>query len=86
MTAGVAALAPGTQAEVFKRVREFADFDPGNDPHREHDFGAFSVAADERIFWKLDYFADESMEYGAENPADPDRSFRVLTIMLAAEY
>src|SRR5258708_31094655 len=40
----------------------------------------------ERIFWKIDYYADEAMEFGADEPADPNRSFRVMTIMLAAEY
>ncbi|SPF51049.1 conserved hypothetical protein [Candidatus Sulfopaludibacter sp. SbA4] len=40
----------------------------------------------ERVFWKIDYFADEAMEYGSEHPDDPTWSYRVLTIMLAAEY
>jgi hypothetical protein len=86
MTAGVAALGRQAQAEILQRVRHFSDFGPTNDPHREHDFGAFSASDDERIFWKIDYYADDEMEFGAEDPADPNRSFRVLTIMLAAEY
>jgi hypothetical protein len=86
MTAGVAVLGRQAQAEILQRVRLFSDFDPGNDPHREHDFGAISASDGERIFWKIDYYADDGMEFGAEDPADPNRSFRVLTIMLAAEY
>jgi hypothetical protein len=86
MTAGVAALGRQAQAEILQRVRQFSDFDPGNDPHREHDFGAISASCGQRIFWKIDYYADDAMEFGAEEPGDPDRSFRVLTIMLAAEY
>ena len=86
MTAGVAALGRQAQAEILQRVREFSDFEPGNDPYREHDFGAISAPDGERIFWKIDYYADDAMEFGAEEPADPNRSFRVLTIMLAAEY
>jgi|SRR5579871_6475947 len=86
MTSGVASLARETQVEIFERVRRFSDFRPGNDPHREHDFGAFSTADGERVFWKIDYYADDAMEFGADDPADPNKSFRVLTIMLAAEY
>jgi hypothetical protein len=86
MTAGVAALGRQAQAEILGRVRQFSDFTPDNDPHREHDFGAISTPDGEHIFWKIDYYADDAMEFGADEPADPTRSFRVLTIMLAAEY
>ena len=86
MTAGVAALGAQAQAEILARVRDFSSFEPGNDPYREHDFGTVTAPAGEQVFWKIDYFADEATEYGAENPADPTRSFRALTIMLAAEY
>lgn len=75
-----------TQAEILERVRTFSDFRPANDPHREHDFGNIALDDSNDVFWKIDYYADASMEYGAEDPADPKRSFRVLTIMLAAEY
>lgn len=85
MTAGIAALGLEAQAEIFKRVREFSDFKPGDDPYGEHDFGSIT-ASDEQVFWKIDYYEDEGMELGAENPADPAGSYRVLTIMLACEY
>ena len=86
VTAGVAALSIEAQAEILDRVRSFSDFKPANDPHREHDFGSISLRGGEDVFWKIDYYADAAMEYGAEDPADPNRSFRVLTVMLAAEY
>ena len=86
MTAGVAALGRQAQAEILDRVRQFSEFEPGNDTHREHDFGAITASGRERIFWKIDYYADDAMEFGAEDPTDPNRSFRVLRIMLAAEY
>jgi len=86
VTAGVAALGRETQAEILDRVRNFSDFTPGNDPYREHDFGSIDLACGERVFWKIDAYADADMEHGSEGPADPERSFRVLTIMLAAEY
>ncbi len=62
----------------------FDSFTEDNDPHGEHDFGAFEHAG-QRIFWKIDYYAPD-MEHGSENPADPQQTVRVLTIMLAREY
>ena len=86
MTRGVASLSMEAQVEILDRVRNFTDFKPANDPHREHDFGSIALADGEEVFWKIDTYANADMEYGAEDPADPKRSFRVLTIMLAAEY
>ena len=56
-----------------------------NDPYNEHDFGAFSQEGVGKIFWKIDYY-DAAMKYGSEDPADPTKTTRVLTIMLASEY
>ena len=50
----------------------------------EHDFGAFEVDS-HRLFFKLDYHAPD-MASGSEDPADPAKTVRVLTLMLAAEY
>jgi len=86
MTAGGAALGEEAQAQIFAMVRTFSDFNAGNDPHGEHDFGVIVAPEGERVFWKIDYFADAKMEYGSEQPDDPNRSYRALTIMLAAEY
>jgi hypothetical protein len=69
---------------ILERVKSFSEFDEGNDPHREHDFGAFEYDSDS-IFWKIDCY-DSSMNYGSEDPADPDLTTRVLTVMLAEEY
>lgn len=55
-----------------------------NDPHHEHDFGSFHVAS-YHVFWKIDTY-DERMEFGSEDPADPTKTTRVMTIMLASEY
>ena len=84
MTAGVADLLIGVRAQVLINVQNFAQFTADNDPHGEHDFGSFEVAG-EKFFWKVDYY-DSDMMYGSEDPADPDKTTRVLTIMLADEY
>jgi hypothetical protein len=53
-------------------------------PPRNADFGSFEIAA-VSYFFKIDYYATD-MEGGSENPADPDKTVRVLTIMRADEY
>jgi hypothetical protein len=84
LTAGVDALPSDVKAMVIRRVATFSDFNADNDPHQEHDFGAFELAG-RRFFFKLDYY-DLAMEFGSEDPADPSKTTRVLTIMLAQEY
>ena len=84
ITAAVGALPPILACEVLQKVRTFNNFTPHNDPYRDHDFGRFELAGHEFI-WKIDY-SDKSMTLGAEDPADPEQTTRVLTIMLAEDY
>jgi hypothetical protein len=84
MTAGILALPAVTKARLLDAVRAFDAFTADNDPHGEHDFGNFEVDG-RKIFWRIDYY-DAAMEFGAEDPADPNKTTRVLTIMLASEY
>jgi hypothetical protein len=85
-TQGISALPEPVQSAIREKVERYGDFNPDNDPYGERDFGAFDVRGVGKIFWKIDYYADASCSFGAENPADPARSYRVLTIMLASEY
>ena len=84
MTAGVDALPPDILASVLSKMREFKDFSPANDPHGEHDFGSLEVNG-HQVFFKIDYY-DLKLEDGSEDPADPTKTTRVLTLMLATEY
>ena len=84
LTAGVNALPSDVSAMAIRKVATFDAFDTGNDPHEEHDFGSFELAGD-KFFWKIDYY-DSTLESGSEDPADPTKTTRVLTLMLAAEY
>jgi hypothetical protein len=84
MTARVAALPEEQLATVLERVRHFDEFTPENDPHGEHDFGNFEVAG-VSYFFKVDYYSPD-MQGGSEDPADPEKTTRVLTIMRADEY
>ena len=84
MTAGIVALPLRDQAAILKRVLEFEDFNEGNDPHGEHDFGAFDYER-LRIFWKIDYY-DQAVDLESDEPPGPEDLVRVLTVMLAEEY
>lgn len=55
-----------------------------NDPHGEHDFGRFQAAGHTFLF-KVDYY-DRDFRFGSEDPADPARTARVLTLMLPEDY
>jgi hypothetical protein len=84
ITAGVTALLARDQASVLLKVARFKDFTPDNDPHGEHDFGAFEHQG-LRFFWRIDYY-DLTMECLSPDPADPEITRRVLTVMRADEY
>lgn len=84
MTAAVAALDNATRANVLNTARTFNSFTRHNDPYGEHECFFFQVDG-ERYFAKIDYY-DRSMEYGSDDPADPNVTTRVLTIGDAASY
>jgi hypothetical protein len=84
MTPGVAALGPEAVQRIVKTIAVFDDFCHANDPHEEHDFGAFDVDG-HMIMFKIDYF-DQSMSMHSPDPADASVTQRVITIMLADEY
>jgi hypothetical protein len=84
VTPGVRSLPIETNAAVLERVRTFAAFNTENDPLGEHDFGSFRLEG-ETYFFKIDYYSPD-MQGGSEDPADPEKTVRVLTIMRADEY
>lgn len=69
---------------LFQRVAQFDDFTDENDPHVEHDFGAFKFHG-EQIFWKIHHY-DKDYQMGSDDPTDLSKTRRVLTIMLAGEW
>ncbi len=83
-TQGVSALGMPSKLRLYKRVREFNDFNEENDPYGEHDFGKVQFEGTD-YFWKIDYY-DTNMKYGSEDPSDPQLTTRVLTLMRADEY
>jgi len=87
ITSGLAAhLAEAGQggSDAHAAVQAFDVFTEDVDPHGEHDFGAFEIAG-ARCYWKLDLY-DPSLTRYTDDPTDPAKTVRVLTIMLASEY
>ena len=69
---------------IVDAVRAYDAFNWANDPDGEHDFGAFTDDG-LRVCWKIDYY-DTDCVYGSEDPTDPEKTTRVLTIMRAEEW
>jgi hypothetical protein len=84
LTQGMCAKGDDFVARAFRTVADFDAFTEGNDPHGEHDFGQVTVEG-EGVFFKVDYY-DRRKEYGADDPADPATTTRVMTILLPEEY
>lgn len=85
MTRGIANLGEEMVANVINAMREYSDWSPDNDPYGQHDFGVIKLAELQKVFFKIDYY-DARMEYGSDDPSDPEKTTRVLTLMLAEEY
>lgn len=82
ITRGVQGITGFDTAQLASELASYKDFDPGNDPHGERDFGLLSLWGHD-LLWKVDYY-DKQLEYGSEDPADPAVTHRVLVVMLAA--
>jgi hypothetical protein len=43
--------------DAFRTTATFTDFSAANDPHKEHDFGSFTLAG-RKFFFKLDLYEE----------------------------
>ena len=84
LRAGIAAMSSEDKANIISMVQNFNDFTPSNDVYGEHDFLSMDYKGN-KIFAKIDYY-DLNYEFMSENPANPDITNRVLTILLSCEY
>ena len=84
LTAGIRNNSSENIANIISKVRNFNDFNEGNNPYGGRDFGAFDFKG-QKIFWKIDYY-DRNFEFASPDAADPTVTNRVLTVMYADEY
>ena len=84
ITRGVKHLS-GFDAEMLaETLAVYDEFDADGDPHGERDFGTLTLFGADTI-WKVDYY-DAAMEFVSDDPANPNVTNRVLTVMLAQEW
>ncbi|MEQ9300438.1 MAG: DUF3768 domain-containing protein, partial [Cyclobacteriaceae bacterium] len=83
-TIGVHTMTSKSRKKLFQEVINYNDFTSDNDPCGEHDFGSIDIEG-ETYFWKIDYY-DSDVRYGSSEPTNPDKTYRVLTVMRSDEY
>lgn len=84
ITQGVRRITGFDPSVLAKALAEYSGFDTDNDPHGERDFGDLTLWGWD-LLWKIDYY-DLALKFGSEDPADPAKSRRVLTVLLASEW
>lgn len=84
VTSGVSCFPLDFQLELFRELKNYNNFNAGNDPHNEHDFGTILLGGC-KFFWKIDYY-DTSLKYHSEDASNPSITRRIITLMLAEEY
>ena len=55
LTRGVYSKGQAFINEILNGVKTFNDFNHGNDPYNEHDYGSFEYEG-QKIMWKIDYY------------------------------
>ena len=83
LTLGIGALPDDQLKAVALATINQSEFDEGNDPHGEHDFGVVALPNLPKCYWKIDYYDSARMRYGTD---DLINAYRVLTLMRADEY
>lgn len=84
LSVGISAMSSEYKANIISYVKNFDNFNEDNDPYGEHDFFSIDYKGN-KIFAKIDYY-DLNYKFMSENPANPDITNRVLTIMLADDW
>lgn len=84
LTQSVANLPEMVKSSALLRIADFKAFNEENDPHEEHDYGSFDHCNQE-VWWKIDYY-DLSLNARSEDPADPSKTKRIMTVGLAVDW
>jgi len=84
ITPSVQALDDTERTQLLQAVRDFEQFDGGNDPWHEHDFGAIDLF-EQKWFWQFAYY-DHTLRMGSDDPSNTEKTRRVLTVMHSSDY
>lgn len=69
------------QVRILRALREWT---PPEGDRSERDLGYVQVDG-HKIMFKVDYYAPD-LQWGSEDPADPEQTIRVITVMLPSDY
>ena len=84
LTHGIASLPQEDQRAIMQAVQQFDSFTGDNDPYGEHDCAL--VETDQHsVLFKIDYY-NPALTHHSDDPTDPEKTMRVLTIMLPEEH
>ncbi|CTQ34821.1 DUF3768 domain-containing protein [Jannaschia rubra] len=84
-TAPVAARGRPFVLACLHAVAAVTVFPPEDDPDGLRDFGAMGVEG-ARVWWKIDLYSDDRLEWGSERPDDPARTYRVLMLLFPEDW
>lgn len=84
LTKGIRSKPPLELCEILEKVKNFNNFSKDLDSFGEHDYLSFDYKGD-KIIAKIDYYSPD-MKYGSEDPSDPSKCARTLTIMLDSDW
>ena len=73
--------------EVMDSVCNFSNWttEPAELDYEEHDYGSLACQGN-NYFFKIDYYSDETCHWASDDPTNPTKTFRILTIGLQADY
>lgn len=69
--------------ELVNALAEYDGFDEDNNPYGERDCGDVELFGT-ALYFKIDYY-DPDLKFGSNDPADPQVTHRVLTVMTEAD-
>jgi hypothetical protein len=78
----IAKLGATVEANIGRKVREFSDF---ADDRPLHDKGNFKHSK-HTIKWQIRVYEDDSMQSETTTPEDPDKSYRVMLVVISDEH
>ena len=84
LSRGIRSKSPKELCDILEGVKNFNNFTKDLDVYNEHDYLSFDYKGD-KIIAKIDYYNNDCT-YLSPDPANPDHTHRVMTIMTASDY
>lgn len=69
---------------LLRELGAYSRFDPHIDQQGERNFGDLTLLGED-LLCKIDYY-DNRLTYGSDCPTDPEKTRRVMTVLLVSDY